>query len=82
MNFKQAIQIGSNITDIFRLPCVWAVRKDVFGAVFYDLYGFVMHDGNSAIAREGNWLCEDDEGKWHLLSNEEYEQFKTTDYGD
>ena len=81
MNFKQAIKIGRGIEDVFRLPCVAAIRKDIFGAAFYDLYGFIMHDGRSVSAREGDWICEDNEGKWHLLTNEEYEQLKTTDYG-
>ena len=81
MNFKQSIRIGRHIENVFRLPCVAAVRKDIFGAAFYDLYGFVMHDNKGAVAREGNWICEDDSGRWHLLTNEEYEQLNTTDYG-
>ena len=75
IEFVTAIQIGKNITDIFRLPCIAAIRKDIFGAVFYELYGFLMSDGRNAVAREGNWLCEDEKHRWHLLTNEEYVSF-------
>ena len=78
-NFKQTIRIGRGIEGIFRLPCVAAVRKDIFGAAFFDLYGFIMHDGKNAVARQGDWICEDYKGKWWLLTNEEYEQLKTTE---
>lgn len=27
MRIKQAIQVGSNVTDIFKLPCIKSVRK-------------------------------------------------------
>ena len=76
MKFKQAIRIGQSIEGIFRLPCIAAIRKDIFGAAFYDLYGFIMHDGKSVVAREGDWLCEDYKGKWYLLTNEMYEQIE------
>ena len=72
--FKQAIRIGRNIEGIFNLPCVWTIRKDVFGVAFFELYGFLMQDGKSRIAREGDWLCEDYKGRWTLFTNEDYEQ--------
>jgi hypothetical protein len=72
MEFKQSIRIGKGINDVFGLQCVAAVRKDLFGGVFYDLFGYMMHDGNNVTAREGDWLCEDYYGKWHLLTNEQY----------
>ena len=81
MNFKQAIRIGRGIEGVFRLPCVAAIRKDIFGAAFFDLYGFIMHDGKSVSAREGDWLCETYNGKWKWLTNEEYEQFKENENG-
>lgn len=75
IEFVTAIQIGKNITDIFRLPCIAAIRKDIFGAVFYELYGFLMSDGRNAVAREGNWLCENYNSKWKLMTNEEYLEY-------
>lgn len=74
MRFKQTIQISKTIEGIFKLPCIAAIRKDIFGAPFFDTYGFLMYDGNSGSAREGDWLCEDYDNKWHLLSNEEYKE--------
>lgn len=77
MKFKQCIQIGKTIDGIFQLPCVAAIRKDIFGVAFFDLYGFIMNDGKSVSAREGDWLCEDYNNKWWWLTNVEYEQLKT-----
>lgn len=76
LKFKQSIQIGKSLEGIFRLPCVAAVRKDIFGAAFYDTYGFVMADGKSISAREGDWLCEDYKGHWHWFTNEDYVKLK------
>lgn len=81
MEFKQCIQIGRSIGDIFRLPCVAAIRKDIFGTAFYELYGFIMEDGRNVVAREGNWLCELRNGKWKLMTNEEYKLFRENEYG-
>lgn len=68
MGFVRSIHIeGKSIDDVFRLPCVSGVRKDIFGAVFFDLYGFIMHDGESVSAVKGDWLCEDSEGKWSVV---------------
>lgn len=70
--FKQAIHIGRSTEGIFRLPCIVAARKDIFGATFYECYGFIMHDGKSVSAREGDWLCESDSGRWYWFTNEEF----------
>ena len=72
MEFKQCIQIGRTIEGIFRLPCIASIRKDIFGAAFFDTYGFIMHDGKSVSAREGDWLCESDSGRWYWFTNEEF----------
>ena len=82
MEFKQAIRIGHGIEGIFKLPCIAAIRKDIFGAPFFDTYGFLMYDRKGVSAREGDWLCEDYYGDWHLLTNEEYKSLNTTNYGD
>lgn len=73
--FKQAIHLeGRCIDDVFKLPCVAGIRKNVFGAIIYDLYGFVMADDSYKAPVTGDWLCEDGKGKWHVMSNEEYEE--------
>lgn len=76
MNFKQAIRIGRSIDGIFRLPCVASVRKDLFGTSFFELYGHCMLDRKNAIAREGDWLCEDKGRKWVVLNNEQYNKIR------
>lgn len=74
MKFKQCIQIGRTIEGIFKLPCIAAIRKDLFGATFFDTYGFIMHDGKSVSAREGDWLCELENNRWIVMNNKEYEE--------
>lgn len=81
MKFKQCIQIGRSVEGIFRLPCVVAIRKDIFGAAFFDTYGFIMDDGKSVSAREGDWLCENYNGHWKWFTNEEYKLFKENQDG-
>lgn len=82
MRYKQAIQIGSNVTDIMRLPCVISCCKQFADEDFNELlvytvyidsedYGEEEHDGYID-AHFGDWLCEDYDGQWHLLSDKEY----------
>ena len=78
MRFKQAIQIGSHIDDIFKLPCVFSALKASKGIV-YTLFGDTIAEmynvGDKIIAYQGDWLCEDYEGHWHLLSDDEYKAY-------
>lgn len=73
--FRQAIKIGRNITSIFNLPCIFSCHK---GADMKPV--FLLNDwddnGNYIEARIGDWLCEDHEGKWSVLSNEEYKKLE------
>ena len=59
MNYKRKIQIGQNVTNIVRLPCVRAVEKQADGSLTYILYG-------GQIAREGNWLVEMSSWRWFV----------------
>ena len=80
MRYKQAIQIGDNVTDIMRLPCVISCTKEFWNNTdikyMYSLFGDTVCSkyswGDSVIAYSGDWLCEDYDGRWHLLSNKEY----------
>lgn len=80
MKFKQAIQIGDNVTDIMKLRCVSYVSKNpaiIKGRYYYYLYPGFMWDykedlSHNYIARTGDWLCEDYNGDWHILNNKEY----------
>ena len=86
-HFKQAIQIGNNVTEIMKLPCVLSCSKEVWGEEIhlrYELLGKVKRvqlgsvkiESYRCYAYAGDWLCEDAEGTWHLLTNEEYEANK------
>lgn len=72
--YKTRIHIeGRSIEDIFRLPCVCGVRKNVFGAAVYDLFGFVMADGSPTTAGGGDWLCLGYDDKWYVVPEKETE---------
>ena len=83
-HYKQAIQIGNNVTEIMKLPCVYSCAKEFWGdddiRLRYELISSVQSKrfniGDRIYAYANDWLCEDAEGTWHLLTNEEYEANK------
>lgn len=79
MRYKQAIQIGSNVTDIIKLQCVISAHKNAVvheSFIYYKLFGDTITSmfalGETVIAYSGDWLCEDYDGRWHLLNDKEY----------
>ena len=65
--FKQFIHIeGKCIDDIFFLPCIVSVDK------IKDTYCYYLENGQCADI--GDWLCEDQDGKWSVLSDEQYKR--------
>ncbi|MBQ9532651.1 MAG: hypothetical protein IJR71_01625 [Prevotella sp.] len=75
MRFKQAVRIGSNVTDIMKLECVKCVTKQPCPETTG--YKYHLYDGNIAV--KGDWLCEDYAGQWHILKDNEYQQIIKTD---
>lgn len=76
---KHKIQItGKNIDDLFRLPCVYEIRKDILpvpGNVVISQSGKHIEVNARAsdsvysdvlTAHYGDWLVEDDSGNWHV----------------
>lgn len=62
--FRQRIQVGRNVTGIMRLPCVFSCYKEGGrGGIVYVLMEWDS-DGNRLEARQGDWLCEDYDGRW------------------
>lgn len=59
-SYKQVVKIEKSIDDIFKLPCVEAVVKN--GSKHY----FGVRCVNDSRAFEGDWLCEDYIGNWHV----------------
>lgn len=78
--FRFAIQIGDNVTDIFKLRCVSFISKNppICGPHFH-LYPGLMWDykedlSHRHVAHKGDWLCEDENGEWHILNDKEYKE--------
>ena len=88
MNIVQAIQVGDNVTDIMKLPCIFGAWKYPYvpnsSREKYPVRGHQPKEGDiiydfrqgwkSDFAMKGDWLCEYDNGVWSVISNEEYEQ--------
>lgn len=65
--FKQCIHIeGKCLEDIFSLPCVISVNK------VQNTYCFYLDNG--LCADIGDWLCQDHDGNWEVLSDEQYKR--------
>lgn len=66
---KQAIQIDErHVQGIFNLPCVISIHKNK--RRFY-----VKVDTGDTLIQTAyctNWLVEDENNKWHILTDEEY----------
>ena len=65
--YRQAIQIGRNPNGILSLPCVDGVRKTFQGKLIYQVN--TEYDAK-ARAMEGDWICQDYEGEWHVVSDD------------
>ena len=70
--YRQRIHVGRHATDIMRLACVFSVHKQGDGTYCYLLYDWDCF-GNYTEAHEGDWLCEDYAGKWHVEQSEHSE---------
>lgn len=69
--YKQAIQISNDVTGIMKLPCIFSCHKEEGGSLVYLLYkwnGLGMYEK----AHIGDWLCEDYNGEWFVVSDGEY----------
>ena len=59
-----------NLNDVFFLPCVLAIMKLDNDEPFLILCIERMSDG-SYYAVIGDWLVEEDDGKWHVEEGDE-----------
>ena len=84
--YRQTIQIGDNATDILQVPCVMGVMKTM-NQPPYDLQWRLKTETIINLcschsltepyyhpAYQGDWLCEDYSGQWHMLCNAEYQE--------
>lgn len=65
--YRQSIQIGKNPNGILALPCVDSVRKSFEGKLIYQVN---TECDPKAYATAGDWICEDYNGDWHVVSDE------------
>lgn len=74
MIFKQAIQIGDNVTDIMKIRMVMRCQKERKDDGYELVYYVLVPSGSLLPARKGDWLVE--QGEWWLvLTDTEYRQF-------
>jgi len=66
-----AIQIGNNVTNIMKLPCVFSCHKMADGELEYLLYDW-DEQGQYVKAHKSDWIIEDNDGDYHVLTDEEY----------
>lgn len=62
-NVKQSIKVTANATYMLKLPCIYSCHKEADGRLCYLLYDW-DEQGQYIKAHEGQWLCEDYDGKW------------------
>ena len=74
MKFKQAIQIGDNVTDIMKIRMVMRCQKERKDDGYELVYYVLVPSGSLLPAKKGDWLVE--QGKWWLVfTDEEYKRF-------
>ncbi len=70
--FIKAIHIGSNVTDVMKLPCVEGCFKTNDKCGLEWLMYRVRIGRHIELVEEGDWLCKDDTGRWHAMDDEMY----------
>lgn len=73
--YKYSIQIDRHYSDIFTLPCVDAIQKISNDTAFAVALRYVK-DRNGELRKyafDTEWLCQDNDGNWHVFTNEEYQ---------
>ncbi len=74
--FIKAVQIGGNVTDIMKLPCVLSCMKvnDRNGLEW--LIYRVKCNRHVELAEETDYICQDQQGRWHVFDKEMYKELK------
>ena len=74
MRYLQCVQVGKNANDILKLPCVVAAFKV--------LDKFVYQLSNGFLAYEGDWIRQNEDGNWTVVSDEEHQSLCHSDIQD
>lgn len=77
MKYKRIIQVPSKVVQsVFDLPCVDGYTKDSDLGMYVDLYKVFDKDFIPVhLAWPGDYLAEDESGRWICLTSEEGEQY-------
>ena len=81
MRIIEAYQVpyGNVSPDIFKLPCVAGADKTDDGVTYIcdvNIDNDTYNDFDIVEASVFDWICKDSEGKWHILTNDEYQRTK------
>lgn len=77
MKIVEAYQVpkGNVSPDIFRLPCVLGADKTDDGVAYLcaiNLCDDTFKDYDIHDASATDWICKDDKGKWHVMTDDAY----------
>lgn len=61
--------------DIFALPCVRGIDKKLGNDIEYSVFVKIGEVYDFIYARPTDWICKDENGKWLVLSDDEYHKF-------
>ena len=75
MKIVESYQVpyGNVSPDIFALPCVNSVKKKdgiEYGVFVNEKFAYP----SMAHAKPTDWICKNEDGKWIVFNNEEYEK--------
>ena len=73
--FLQAIQVGTNATEMMKLPCVTACIKTVAGKYIYELSPRTLVLSSRGHAIQGDWLVEEHDGFWRCVEREDLNKY-------
>ena len=74
LKINKALQVGKLPSmDIFNLPCVISLEKALAdkSTFFY----IILSENHKRVAVTGDWVCEDENGTWLVLSDSEYKRY-------
>lgn len=75
MRITEAHQVPNGYVsrDIFKLPCIEGVLKGKDGKPIY----FTCSGISRRYVFPGDWICQDQGGRWQVLTDEEYKTIIT-----
>lgn len=72
--YKQAIQVGHNVTEMMKLPCIQNCMKLANGSLAYGLTTRCEALSPVSYAMAGDWLVEEHDGYWRCVNENLYKE--------